>query len=47
MSAYDTAMIILASCGGITAIAALVVAARLDRLERRIAERKAAQHAAE
>ncbi len=47
MSAYDTAMLVLAASGSILAIAALVTVRRLDRLEREIALRKAAKHAAE
>jgi hypothetical protein len=47
MSAYDTAMLVLVACGSLTAIAALLTVRRLDRLERIIAERKAAEHAAE
>ena len=47
MTGYDGAMAMLAIFGSIIAIAALLTVRRLDRLERRIAERKAAQHAAE
>lgn len=47
MTGYDGAMAMLAVFGGIIAIAALLTVRRLDRLERLIAERKAAKHAAE
>lgn len=47
MTGYDGAMAMLAVFGVILAIAALLTVRRLDRLEREIAERKAAKHAAE
>ncbi|MEQ1617550.1 MAG: hypothetical protein ABL883_04300 [Terricaulis sp.] len=47
MSPYDAAMLVLAASGSIIAIAALLTVRGLDRLEREIAERKAAKHAAE
>ena len=47
MSAYDTAMWVLALSGGVVAVLALLTVRRLDRLEREIARRKAAKHAAE
>lgn len=47
MSGYDGAMTILAVLGAILAVGALLTVRRLDRLERLIAERKAAKHAAE
>jgi hypothetical protein len=47
MSGYDQAMLVLVAAGMITAIAALWTVRRLDRLEREIAARKAAEHAAE
>lgn len=47
MSGYITAMTVLVSFGGLLAVYGLLTVRNLDRLERRIAERKAAQHAAE
>jgi hypothetical protein len=47
MTGYEGAMTILALFGAILAIAALLTVRRLDRLERLIAERKAAKHAVE
>ena len=47
MSGYDAAMTMTASFGAILAAYGLYLARRIDRYERRIAERKAAQHAAE
>ncbi len=47
MSGYEAAMTMLITFGGILAVAALFIVRRLDRLERKIAESKAAGHAAE
>ncbi|MBL8552386.1 MAG: hypothetical protein JNJ73_20520 [Hyphomonadaceae bacterium] len=47
MSGYEQAMTLLAVCGILTAIVGLALARQADRLDREIAERKAAQHPAE
>ncbi len=47
MNGYVAAMTILVTFGGLLAAYGLLTVRNLDRLERKIAERKAAQHAAE
>lgn len=47
MSGYVAAMTVLVTFGGLLAVYGLLTVRNLDRMERRIAERKAAQHAAE
>ncbi len=47
MSGYVAAMTMLVAFGGLLAVYGLLTVRNLDRLERRIAKRKAAQHAAE
>lgn len=47
MSAYDYVMTILVGSGALIGVLALLTVRRLDRLEREIATRRAAEHPAE
>lgn len=47
MTSYEQALLLLALPGALLAAYGLYLARRIDKYERRIAERKAAQHAAE
>jgi hypothetical protein len=47
MNPYDMAMAVLVASGAVIAACALLTVRHLDKLEREIAARKQAQHAAE